>query len=93
MNQAKITEKEFRVHETGVKMILYEPDTSIRDYGIQGRLFSKYIRIIQDKDFFKVLQIRKDEYTKEVQKRYERRYNIVNKTLRKLKQWLQQEVA
>lgn len=71
-------------------MILYEPDTSIRDYGVQGKLFSKYIRIIQqDKDFFKVLQIKTDEYVQEVQRRYERRYNIKSILFRKLKRWFE----
>lgn len=70
-------------------MILYEPDTSIRDYGVQGKLFFKYIRIIQqDKDLLKVLQTKTNEYIKEVQRRYERRYNILNRIFRKLKQWL-----
>ena len=69
-------------------MILYEPDRSIRDYGVRGKLFFKYIRILQDKDFLKVLQAKTDEYVREVQRRYERRYNILNRLFRKLKQWL-----
>ena len=74
-------------------MILYEPDRPIRDYEVHRKLFFKYIRIIQqDTDFFKVLQIKTDEYVKEVQRRYERRYNIVNRVFRKLKQWLKREV-
>ena len=75
--------------KAGGGMILYEPDTSIRDYGVQGKLFFKYIRIIQqDKDLLKVLQTKTNEYIKEVQRRYERRYNILNRIFRKLKQWL-----
>lgn len=67
-------------------MILYEPVSSIKDYGLRGKLFFKYIRIIQDKDFLKVLQTKTDEYIKEVQCRYKRRYSIKNIILKKIKE-------
>ena len=68
-------------------MILYEPVSSIKDYELQRKLFFKCIRIIQeDKDFFKVLQTKTDEYIKEVQYRYKRRYSIKNIILRKIKE-------
>lgn len=71
-------------------MILYGPVSDIKDYGLRGKLFFKYIRIIQqDKDFFKVLQIKTDEYVREVQRRYERRYNIKSILFRKLKRWFE----
>lgn len=66
-------------------MILYEPDDSIKDYGLQGKLFFKYIRIVQFKDFDKVIQLKTDEYIKEVQRRYKRRYSIKNIILKKIK--------
>lgn len=65
-------------------MILYEPVSAIKDYGLQGKLFFKYIRIIQDKDSFKVLQTKTDEYIKEVQDRYKRRYSIKNIILKEI---------
>lgn len=69
-------------------MKLYKPDSIIKDYGVQGKLFFKYIRIIQDKDFLEVLQTKTDEYIKEVQRRYSRRYSIKNIILRKIKEIL-----
>ena len=68
-------------------MILYEPVSDIKDYGLQGKLFFKYIRIIQDKGFFKVSQTKTDEYIKEVQYRYNRRYSIKNIILKKIKEF------
>lgn len=68
-------------------MILYKPDSIIKDYGVQGKLFFKYIRIIQDKDFLKVLQTKTDEYIKEVQYRYKRRYSTKNIILKKIKEF------
>ena len=70
-------------------MILYEPVSDIKDYGLQRKLFFKYIRIIQDKDFLKVLQTNTDEYIKEVQYRYKRRYSIKNVVLKKIKEILE----
>ena len=66
-------------------MILYEPDSIIKDYGVQGKLFFKYIKVIQFENFYKVVQLKSDEYIKEVQRRYERRYSIKNIILRKIK--------
>lgn len=71
-------------------MILYKP-RPIKDYEVHRKFVFKYIRIIQDKDFLKVVQTKTDEYIKEVQKRYERRYNILNRVFRKLKQCLKWE--
>ena len=68
-------------------MILYKPDSIIKDYGVQGKLFFKYTRIIQDKDFLKVLQTKTDEYIKEVQYRYKRRYSTKNIILKKIKEF------
>ena len=70
-------------------MILYKPESIIKDYGVQGKLFFKYIRIIQDKDFLEVLQTKTDEYIKEVQYRYKRRYSIKNVVLKKIKEILE----
>lgn len=69
-------------------MILYEPVSTIKDYGLQGKLFFKYIRIIQYKDFLKVVQTKTDEYIKEVQCRYKRRYSVKNIILKKIKEIL-----
>lgn len=69
-------------------MILYKPDSIIKDYGVQGKLFFKYIRIIQNKDFLKVPQTKTDEYIKEVQYRYKRRYSIKNIILKKIREIL-----
>ena len=66
-------------------MILYEPDNIIKDFGIQGKLFFKYIKVIQFQDFTKVIQLKSDEHIKEVQRRYERRYSIKNIILKKIK--------
>lgn len=66
-------------------MILYEPVSDIKNHELQRKLFFKYIRIIQDKDFLKVLQTKTDEYIKEVQRRYNRRYSIKNIILKKIK--------
>lgn len=66
-------------------MILYEPDNIIKDFGIQGKLFSKYIRMVQFKDYIEVVQLKTDEYIKEVQRRYKRRYSIKNIILNKIK--------
>lgn len=69
-------------------MILYEPASDIKDYELQRKLCFKYIRIIQeDKDLFKVLQTKTDEYIKEVQCRYKRRYSIKNIILKKIKEF------
>lgn len=70
-------------------MILYEPDSSIKDYGLQGKLFFKYIKIVQFKKFDKVIQLKTDEYIKEVQRRYKRRYSIKNTILKKIKEILE----
>ena len=69
-------------------MILYEPVGYIKDWELQRKLSFKYIRIIQDKDFLKVLQTKTDEYIKEVQYRYNRRYSLKNIILRKIKEIL-----
>lgn len=69
-------------------MILYEPDGSIKDYRLQGKLFFKYIKIVQFKNFDKVIQLKTDEYIKDVQYRYNRRYSIKNIILRKIKEIL-----
>ena len=69
-------------------MILYEPDCSIKDYGLQGKLFFKYIKIVQFKNFDKVIQLKTDEYIKNVQRRYKRRYSIKNIILKKIKEIL-----
>ena len=66
-------------------MILYEPDSSIKDYGLQGKLFFKYIKVVQFKNFDKVIQLKSDEYIKDVQCRYKRRYSIKNIILKKMK--------
>jgi hypothetical protein len=66
-------------------MILYKPDSIIKDFGVQGKLFFKYIKMIQCKDFTKVIQLKSDEYIKEVQSRYKRRYSIKNIILRQIK--------
>ena len=63
-------------------MILYEPDSIIKDYGVQGKLFFKYLKIVQFKNFYKVIQLKTDEYIKDVQYRYKRRYSIKNIMLR-----------
>ena len=68
-------------------MILYKPDSIIKDYGVQGKLFFKYIRIIQDKDFLKVLQTKSDKYIEDVQYRYNRRYSTKNIILKKIKEF------
>lgn len=70
-------------------MILYEPVSSIKDYELQGKLFFKYIRIIQDKDSLTALQTKTDEYIKEVQYRYMRRYSIKNIMLKRIKEILE----
>lgn len=67
-------------------MILYDPDSSIKDYGLQGKLFFKYIKVVQFKDYFKTIQLKTDEYIKEVQRRYSRRYSIKNIILKKIKE-------
>lgn len=69
-------------------MILYEPVSDIKDLELQRKLFFKHIRVIQDKDFFKVLQTKTDEYIKEVQYRYKRRYSTKNIMLKKIKEIL-----
>jgi hypothetical protein len=66
-------------------MILYEPDNIIKDFGIQGKLFFKYIKVVQFKNYMEVVQLKTDEYIKEVQRRYERRYSIKNIILKKIK--------
>ena len=68
-------------------MILYEPDSSIEDYGLQCKLFFKYIKIVQFKNFNKVIQLKTDEYIKDVQRRYKRRYSIKNIILKKIKEF------
>lgn len=69
-------------------MILYEPVSYIKDWELQRRLSFKYIRIIQDRDFLKVLQTKTDEYINEVQYRYKRRYCIKNIMLNRIKEIL-----
>lgn len=69
-------------------MILYEPVSDIKDHELQRKLSFKYIRVIQDKNFFKVLQTKTDEYIKEVQYRYKRRYSIKNIMLKRIKEIL-----
>lgn len=69
-------------------MILYEPDSIIKDYGVQGKLFFKYIKVIQFENYIEVVQLKTDEYIKEVQRRYERRYSIKNIILKKIKDML-----
>lgn len=66
-------------------MILYEPVNIIEDFGIQRKLFFKYIKMVQFKDYIDVIQLKSDEYMKEVQRRYERRYSIKNIILKKIK--------
>ena len=68
-------------------MILYEPDSIIKDYGVQGKLFFKYIRIVHFKNFDKVIQLKTDEYIKDVQYRYKRRYSTKNIILKKIKEF------
>ena len=70
-------------------MILYEPDSSIKDYGLQGKLFFKYIKVIQFESFHKVIQLKSDEYIEDVQYRYKRRYSIKNIMLRQIKEILE----
>lgn len=87
---ARLNRRGKTTSERDTRMILYEPDTSIRDYGVQGKLFSKYTLIIQlDKDLYEVLQTKTDEYIKEVQYRYKRRYSIKNIILKKIKEILE----
>ena len=69
-------------------MILYEPDNIIKDFGIQGKLFFKYIKVVQFKDYIEVMQLKTDEYIKEVQRRYNRRHSIKNIILKKIKEIL-----
>ena len=69
-------------------MILYEPVVDQKHPELQRKLIFKYIRIIQYKDFLKVLQTKTDEYIKEVQYRYKRRYSIKNIILKKIKEIL-----
>jgi len=69
-------------------MILYEPVSDIKNHELQRKLFFKYIRIIQDKDFLKVLQTKTDGYIKQVQYRYKRRYSIKNIIIKKIKEIL-----
>lgn len=66
-------------------MILYEPDSSIKDYGLQGKLFFKYIKVVQFENFNKVVQLKSDEYIKDVQYRYKRRYSAKNIILKQIK--------
>lgn len=66
-------------------MILYEPDSIIKDYGVQGKLFFKYIKMVQCKDFYKVVQLKSDEYIEDVQYRYQRRYSLKNIIIRQIK--------
>lgn len=66
-------------------MILYEPVNIIEDFGIQRKLFFKYIKVVQFKDYTEIIQLKSDEYMKEVQRRYERRYSIKNIILKKIK--------
>ena len=66
-------------------MKLYKPDNIIKDYEVQGKLFFKYIRVVQFKNYMAVVQLKTDEYIEEVQRRYERRYSIKNIILRKIK--------
>ena len=70
-------------------MILYEADNIIKDFGIQGKLFFKYIKVVQFKNYIEVIQLKTDEYIKEVQRRYKRRYSIKNIILKKIKGVLQ----
>lgn len=68
-------------------MILYEP-VSVKDYELHRKFYFKCIRIIQeDRDFLKVLQTKTNEYIKEVQYRYKRRYSIKNIILRRIKEF------
>lgn len=69
-------------------MILYEPDNIIKDFGIQGKLFFKYIKMVQCKDFTKVIQLKSDEYIEDVQYRYKRRYSLKNIILKRIKEIL-----
>lgn len=69
----------------GGRMIFYEPDSIIKDFGIQGKLFFKYIKLVQFENSIEVVQLKSDEYIKEVKRRYERRYSIKNIILRKIK--------
>lgn len=70
-------------------MILYEPDSIIKDYEVQGKLFFKYIKVIQFENFDKVVQLKSDEYIEDVQYRYKRRYSIKNIILRQIKEILE----
>lgn len=69
-------------------MILYEPDSIIKDYGVQGKLFFKYIKVVQFENFDKVIQLKSDEYIEDVQYRYKRRYSLKNIILRQIKEIL-----
>ena len=69
-------------------MILYKPDNIIKDYGVQGKLLFKYIKVVQFKDYIEVVQLKTDEYIEEVQRRYTRRYSIKNIILKKIKEIL-----
>ena len=73
-------------------MILYEPDSIIKDYGIQGRLFFKYIKVIQFENFYKVVQLKSDEYIEDVQYRYNRRYSTKNIILKKIKEFWNERI-
>lgn len=66
-------------------MILYEPVNIIENFGVQGKLFFKYIKVVQFKNYIEVVQLKSDEYMKEVQRRYKRRYSIKNIILKKIK--------
>lgn len=70
------------------EMILYEPVSNVEDHELHRKLFFQYIHIKQYKDFLKVLQTKTDEYIREVQYRYKRRYCIKNIILRKIKEIL-----
>lgn len=66
-------------------MILYEPVNIIENFGVQRKLFFKYIKVAQFKDYLEVIQLKSGEYIKEVQRRYRRRYSIKNIILKKIK--------
>ena len=72
----------------GGKMILYEPIISSVTSIEELRKREKYLIQRTVKEFIKIVNEQIEKYKSKVQERYKRRYNILNRVFRKLKQWL-----
>lgn len=69
-------------------MILYEPIISSITSIEELRKREKYLIQMTVQEFIKIVNGQIEKYKSKVQERYKRRYNILNKVFRKLKQWL-----